>query len=151
MLSLKTLAMMALVLGTAPVAEASSPDAWKELYDKASAACIKASALTGAKVRRETADFDATVLLIVDGRIANNARGTTYCLYDKISAKVQSAQGQITEILAKPKSAPKSSPGAGRTCWTESFRAQLKTPRPLGTICTAKNDEGDDYKGVVRP
>jgi hypothetical protein len=136
----------AILLGTGPVAQASSPDAWKELYAKANAACVKASALSGAKVRGETADFGAAVLLIVDGRHPNGMRGTAYCLYDKVTAKTESAPAQINEVVAVPKQAQ----ATGRTCWTVSFRAQLKTPQRLGTPCTAKNDEGDAYTGVVR-
>lgn len=142
----KRLLTIAILFATAPAAQASSPDAWKELHAKASAACVKASALSGPKVRSETADFPGAVLLIVDGRHPNGLRGTAYCLYDKVTAKTETAAAQITQIAAAPRPAQ----STGRTCWTESFRAQLKTPRPIGSPCTAKNDEGDDYKGVVR-
>ena len=130
----------------ADVANASSPEAWAELFAKAQAACIKATPLSGAKVRSETADFAGAVLLIVDGRHPNGTRGTSYCLYDKVTAKTETAAAQITQLAAVPKPAPTT----GRTCWTKSFGAQLKTPRPIGTPCTAKNDEGDEYTGVVR-
>ncbi len=95
--NLKQLVATAIVLGAVPVAQASSPDAWKELYAKASAACVKASPLSGAKVRGEPADFQARVLLIVDGRHPNGMRGTEYCLHDKVTGK--------TETTAAPKSA----------------------------------------------
>ena len=143
-----TVPVLGLVLGAVPAAQASSPEAWKELYDKAQAACVNASALSGAKVRGETADFAGAVLLIVDGRHPNGTRGTSYCLYDKVTAKTETSAAQITKITqgaAVPKAAP-----SGRTCWNGSFGAQLKTPRPIGTPCTAKNDEGDAYTGVVQ-
>jgi hypothetical protein len=146
MLKLKQLVATALVLGAVSAVQASSPEAWKELYAKAHAACVKASALSGAKVRGETGDFAGAVLLIVDGRHPNGARGTTYCLYDKVTAKAETTARRAPEVATLPKSAP----ATGRTCWNGSFGAQLKTPRPVGTPCTAKNDEGDDYAGVVR-
>ena len=135
-----------LVLGAAPAAQASSPEAWQELYAKAQAACIKATPLSGAKVRSETADFPGAVLLIVDGNHPNGSRGVSYCLYDKVTAKTETTEAQLTYGAA----VPKPTPATGRTCWTKSFAAQLKTPRPIGTPCIAKNDEGDDYTGVVR-
>lgn len=136
----------AVLVCAASAAQASSPAAWAELYAKAGAACTKASGLSGAKVRAETADFQAAVLLIVDGRHPNGMRGTAYCLYDKVTAKAETAPAQTTQVAAEPKPAQ----ATGRTCWTESFGAQLKTPRPIGATCTAKNDEGDSYRGVVR-
>ena len=141
-----TVAVLGLALGAVPATEASSPEAWQELYAKANAACVKASQLSGAKVRGETADFAGAVLLIIDGRHPNGTRGTSYCLYDKVTAKTEAAAAQIAQAAAVPKAAPTT----GRTCWNGSFGAQLKTPRPIGSPCTAKNDEGDDYTGVVR-
>jgi hypothetical protein len=134
----------------ATAAQASSPEAWAELYAKADTACIKASGLAGAKVRRETADFQGAVLLVIDGRHPNGTRGTAYCLYDKVTGKSEIAAGQITHAAAEPKPAPKPTQPTGRTCWNGSFGAQLKTPRPIGAACTAKNDEGDSYTGVVQ-
>ena len=143
--NLKQLVTTVLLLGAVPAAQASSPDAWKELYAKAHAACVKASPLSGATVRGESGDFAGAVLLIVDGRHPNGTRGASYCLYDKVTAKTETTAAQIAQGTAVPKAAP-----TGRTCWNGSFGAQLKTPRPIGTPCTAKNDEGDDYTGVVR-
>ena len=144
--NLKQLVTTVFVLGAVPAAQASSPDAWTELYAKANAACVKATPLNGAKVRGETADFGGSVLLIVDGRHPNGTRGTSYCLSDKVTAKTETSPAQLTQVAAVPKSAPTT----GRTCWNRSFGAQLKTPRPIGTPCTAKNDEGDEYTGIVR-
>ena len=144
--NLKQLVTTVLVLGTVPAVQASSPEAWKELYAKAHAACVKASPLSGATVRGESGDFAGAVLLIVDGRHPNGTRGASYCLYDKVTAKTETTAAQMTQGAAMPKPAPTT----GRTCWNGSFIAQLKTPRPIGTPCTAKNDEGDDYTGVVR-
>ena len=140
-----TVLLLGLVLGAVPAAQASSDDAWKELYAKAHAACVKDSQLSDAKVRGETGDFAGAVLLIVDGRHPNGMRGASYCLYDKVTAKTETAAAQITEDAAVPKPAP----ATGRICLSKSFNAQLKTPRPIGTPCTAKNDEGDEYTGVV--
>ncbi len=144
--SLKQLVTTAIVFGAVPAAQASSPEAWKELYANASAACVKASPLSGTKVRVETGDFAGAVLLIVDGRHPNGTRGTAYCLFDKVTAKTEITAAQITQITAEPKLAK----ATGRTCLSKSFNAQLKTPRLIGTPCTAKNDEGDDYTGVVQ-
>ena len=144
-----TVLALSLMLGAVPAAQASSPDAWAELFAKANAACIKATPLSGAKVRSETADFAGAVLLVVDGRHPNGSRGVSYCLYDKATAKTETAAAQITQ-MTQATAAPKSAANTGRTCWSRSFGAQLKTPRPIGAPCTAKNDEGDEYTGVVR-
>ena len=77
-------------------AQASSADAWAELYAKAGAACVKASNLTATKLRGQPVDFQATVLMIVDGRYPQphmkNAKGTSYCLYDKVSGKTEASE-----------------------------------------------------------
>ncbi|SNS63956.1 hypothetical protein SAMN04488078_102420 [Antarctobacter heliothermus] len=40
----------------------------------------------------------------------------------------------------------------GDRCVNESFRTPLSgAPRPVGTLCTAKNDEGESYSGWVGP
>ena len=141
-------AVLAAILGVAATAaQASSPAAWAELYAKAGAACTKASGLSGAKVRGEPADFQGAVLLVIDGRQPNGMRGAAYCLYDKVTAKIETTPAPVGQQATETKPAR----ATGRTCWTESFRAQLKTPRPIGAACTAKNDEGDSYTGVVRP
>jgi hypothetical protein len=144
---LKRIGLACGLVCAASVAHASSPDAWAELHAKASAACIKGASLNGATVRGEPIDFEDAVLIIVDGRHPqphmNNAKGTKYCLYRKQTAKANVAEAPAAAPIAKVQA-------MGRTCWTESFRAQLKTPRVIGTACSAKNDEGDTYKGVVR-
>jgi hypothetical protein len=143
-----TFTLLTVFLGSAATgARAASPDAWAELYANSSAACVAAVGLSEAKVRGESADFEGAVLLIIDGRHPNGLRGTSYCLYDKVTAKTQTAPAQTGQVAAEKK--PK--PATGRTCWTESFAAQLKVPSPIGSPCTAKNDEGDSYSGVVRP
>ncbi len=139
--------VLAATLGLpATAAQASSPAAWTELYAKAAAACVKASGLQGAKVRGTPADFPAAVLLIVVGRHANGMPDTQYCLYDKVTANTEVTSAPADHVAAGSKPAQ----AVGRTCWTVSFRAQLKAPQPIGAACTAKNDEGDSYTGVVR-
>ena len=131
------------------LAMASSPGAWAELHAKAKAACTKAANLNGATVRGEPIDFEDSVLLIIDGRHPQphmkSARATKYCLHHKQTSKTQVSDAPVPIVspVAKPVA-------TGRTCWNQSFGAQLKTPRPIGTPCTAKNDEGDSYTGVVR-
>jgi hypothetical protein len=134
--------------GAANIANAASPDAWAELFAKANAECTKAAMLDGATVRGEPIDFEDVVLVIVEGRHPQphmkNAPATKYCLHDKKSGKSQASEGPALASAS-------TSASTGRTCWTESFRAQLKTPAAIGSACTAKNDEGDSYSGVVKP
>jgi hypothetical protein len=96
---LKSAALAAALIVAASTAQASTADAWAELFAKAGAACVKASSLKGAKVRGEPVDFQALVLLVVDGRYPQphmkNAKGATYCLYDKVSGKVESAEAPV--------------------------------------------------------
>jgi hypothetical protein len=146
---LKQLGLAAGLVCAASVAHASSPDAWVELHAKASAACTKGANMNGANVRGAPIDFEDAVLIIVDGRHPqphmNNAKGTKYCLYRKQTAKadVSEAPASVSAPIVKARA-------MGRTCWNDSFGAQLKTQRPIGTLCSAKNDEGDTYNGVVR-
>lgn len=67
-------------------AQASSPDKWAELLQRASAACAKASELKGA-VAGKPVDFSDKVLVIVDGTWPQahmrNAPARFACLYDK--------------------------------------------------------------------
>jgi hypothetical protein len=67
-------------------ANASSPDAWTELFKRASAACIKASELKKPKAGPPV-DFPDKVLVIVDGiwpqPHMKNAPARLACLYDK--------------------------------------------------------------------
>ena len=67
-------------------AHASTPEAWAELFKRASAACVKASDLRKAKAGTPV-DFSDKVLVIVDGIYPQphmkNARGRFVCLYDK--------------------------------------------------------------------
>ena len=65
---------------------AASPDKWAELTQRASAACVKASALKGAKSGTPV-DFSDKVLVMVDGvwpqPHMKNAPARFACLYDK--------------------------------------------------------------------
>jgi hypothetical protein len=137
---------MAIMVGAVSAAQASTSEAWKELYTKAGAACVKASALIGAKVRGDMADFSGAVLLIVDGSHPNGTRGTAYCLYDKVTTKTETAAAQVTQVAAAPKPAP----ATGRTCWTEGYAAPMKSPRPIGAACRARDSDGESYFGIVR-
>jgi hypothetical protein len=151
---MKRLSLFVIVCGiicNAAIANASSPTAWAELYAKANAACIAAANLNGAVARGEPIDFEDLVLVIVDGRQPQphmkNAKSTKYCIYRKQSGKVDVSEAPAAVPVA---SATATATATGRTCWTASFRAQLKVPRAIGAACTAKNDEGDSYTGVVQ-
>ena len=75
-----------LMAGMATAALASSPDAWTELFKRASAACVKASELNKAKAGTPV-DFSDKVLVVVDGHWPQphmkNAPARFVCLYDK--------------------------------------------------------------------
>ena len=81
-----------LVVGSAATTQASSPDAWAELFKRAATACAKASELkkpqTGTPV-----DFQDKVLVIVNGTWPQphmkNAPARFACLYDKRSHKAE--------------------------------------------------------------
>lgn len=76
-------------------AQASSPEAWGELFKRAAAACIKASDLKKAKAGTPV-DFEDKVLVIVDGiwpqPHMKNAAARFACLYDKRSRTAQAAE-----------------------------------------------------------
>jgi hypothetical protein len=78
-------ALGALACSTLPV-QASSPEAWAELFRRASAACVKASELKKAKAGTPI-DFSDKVLVIVEGTWPQphmkNAAARLACLYDK--------------------------------------------------------------------
>ena len=81
--------LLAIILAIAVIAvpvQASSPDAWTELFKRASAACEKASELKKAKAGTPV-DFPDKVLVIVDGiwpqPHMKNAAARFACLYDK--------------------------------------------------------------------
>ncbi|MCZ8183380.1 MAG: hypothetical protein O9322_10465 [Beijerinckiaceae bacterium] len=85
-----------IVLGLAgQPAFAASDDAWKELWKKSEAACLKASKLNQAKAQSPV-DFEASVLRVVTGRYPQphmkNAAGTVYCLFDKKTGKAEIAE-----------------------------------------------------------
>ena len=83
------------IAAAAGSAQASSPDAWSELFKRASTACAKASELT--KVRTGTpVDFSDKVLVIVDGiwpqPHMKNAPARFACLYDKRARTAEAAE-----------------------------------------------------------
>ena len=148
MAKLKCLAIAFSIACMNNVANASSPEAWAELFAKANTDCTKAANLAGGTVRGEPVDFEAAVLVIIDGRyreplMKKNAKATRYCLYDKQTGKAEVSEAPTSVPVAKVTA-------TGRTCWTKSFRAQLKVPQSIGSPCTANNDEGDSYTGEVR-
>ena len=86
---------LGLIAAGAESARASSPDAWAELFKRASAACAKASELK--KVRTgKPVDFSDKVLVIVDGiwpqPHMKNAPARFACLYDKRSRTAEVAE-----------------------------------------------------------
>jgi hypothetical protein len=87
--------VFALAILAAMPAHASSPDAWAELFKRASAACARASDLK--KPRTGTpVDFPDKVLVIVDGiwpqPHMKNAPARFACLYDKRSRTAEAAE-----------------------------------------------------------
>jgi len=87
--------VLALAILAAMPAHASSPDAWAELFKRASAACARASDLK--KPRTGTpVDFPDKVLVIVDGiwpqPHMKNAPARFACLYDKRSRTAEAAE-----------------------------------------------------------
>lgn len=86
---------LGLIAAGAESARASSPDAWTELFKRASAACAKASELK--KVRTgKPVDFSDKVLVIVDGiwpqPHMKNAPARFACLYDKRARTAEVAE-----------------------------------------------------------
>lgn len=86
---------LGLIAAGAESARASSPDAWAELFKRASAACAKASELK--KVRTgKPVDFSDKVLVIVDGiwpqPHMKNAPARFACLYDKRARTAEAAE-----------------------------------------------------------
>lgn len=83
---------LGLLAGTA---QASSPDAWSELFKRASAACVKASELKKAKAATPV-DFPDKVMVIVDGvwpqSHMKNAAARFACLYDKRARTAETAE-----------------------------------------------------------
>lgn len=86
---MRTVATSSVVLAAALCAgsaRAASPEAWAELFRKASAACVKASELKEARAGKPV-DFSGKVLVMVDGRWPQphmkNQPARFACLYDK--------------------------------------------------------------------
>lgn len=84
-----------LLAGSEAVANASSPDAWAELFKRATTACLKASDLKKAKASAPV-DFSDKVLIVVDGTWRQphmkNAAARFACLYDKRSHKAEASE-----------------------------------------------------------
>jgi hypothetical protein len=80
------IALSSMLAGSMESAFAASPDKWAELMQRASAACVKASALKAAKSGTPV-DFSDKVLVMVDGvwpqPHMKNAPARFACLYDK--------------------------------------------------------------------
>ena len=89
------IAALGILAISAAAAQASSPDAWTELYKRASAACAKASDLKKAKTGKPV-DFNDKVLVIVDGiwpqPHMKNAPARFACLYDKRARTAEAAE-----------------------------------------------------------
>lgn len=86
---------LCIAAASAATAEASSPAAWADLFKRASAACVKASALTKAKAVTPV-DFTDKVLVIVDGQWPQphmkNAAARFVCLYDKRARTAEASE-----------------------------------------------------------
>jgi len=86
---------LGLVGGSATTAEASSPEAWAELFKRATAACVKASELKKARAGTPV-DFSDKVLVVVDGHYPQphmkNAAARFACLYDKRTRTTEVAE-----------------------------------------------------------
>lgn len=87
-----SLLLAATVLVAATPAGASSPEAWAELFQRAQAACAKASDLKKAKAGAPV-DFSDKVLVVIDGiwpqPHMKNAAARLACLYDKRTRKAE--------------------------------------------------------------
>lgn len=105
---MKRLALSVLCL-IAPLAHASSPDAWAA-YDKAVlASCTKASGLKDAKPVGTTAQFDDRVgytALLLQGQYPQKhmkgQQGTELCLYNKKSKTAYVTEWDSIRPTAKP-------------------------------------------------
>lgn len=91
-------AMLGLMAVLAGPAMASSPEAWKASDARATAACVKASGLAGARVVGRTGfdDRSGQDALLVKGRWPQRhmkgAEGTMLCLYTRATAKTVVAE-----------------------------------------------------------
>lgn len=90
--------VLGLAGGSVTQAEASSPEAWAELFKRASTACVKASELRKARAGTPV-DFSDKVLVVVDGHYPQphmkNAAVRFACLYDK--------RARTTEVAELPR------------------------------------------------
>lgn len=75
------------------VAQASSPDAWQQLFALAGQRCMAASGLLEAKASAQPADFNDEVLMLITGMWPQphmkQAAAQMLCRYNKSSGQVQ--------------------------------------------------------------
>ena len=87
--------LILLVSGSAPLAQASSPDAWAKLNADSAKACITASGFTKAKISTSThfsdaAGYDVRVVSgIYPQKHMKGASGKMLCLYGRKSKLVE--------------------------------------------------------------
>lgn len=90
-----TVLALGAIAAVAGSAHASSPEAWTELFKRASAACAKASELKKLRTGKPV-DFSDKVLVIVDGNWPQphmkNAPARFACLYDKRARTAEAAE-----------------------------------------------------------
>lgn len=90
MRALAAAALGALIAGSG-MAQAASPDSWREHAAEVAKACAAASGLAKVKPRGPAAEFEAHSALLLDGRVASGAmKGTPErmaCLFDKQTRK----------------------------------------------------------------
>jgi len=83
-------------LTSAPLAHASSPDAWAALFKKAEAACKKASGLKDSAMIGKPVDFSSAVLVRIEGiwpqPHMKAAKAKFACLYTKRTHRAEAAE-----------------------------------------------------------
>ena len=95
MKSITVICAAAILVLSHAYSQASSPEAWTELFKKASATCAKASELKKPRTSKPV-DFSDKVLVIVDGiwpqPHMKNAPARFACLYDKRTRTAETAE-----------------------------------------------------------
>jgi hypothetical protein len=96
--------------GVVPSAHAATPETWAAHQQEATAACVAASALQGARAAGQPIEFDdsiGTTALLITGRHAaahmQGQRARELCLFDKQSRKAAVA---LADSLFGPMSRP---------------------------------------------
>lgn len=83
---------------TTPAANASTPGEWGKLFKSAAKACEQESGLKRARALGEPVDFEAKVLVIVEGRWPQkhmkNKLAHYACLYDKRAKSAEAHEVQ---------------------------------------------------------